>query len=281
MYLHLGRTEPAPRAAGETPGPVTPFPIRRVLDTGSQPFRCVCRIHVRTTKSGNSFGTGVLIGRYHVLTCAHVLYPRANPNPREVTVLPGQHGLDDKRSPLTADGWAVSPGWRWNDCETDDRDLAILRLARPTDAGFCPVTPFDPTMLSGWSVRAHLAGYAALQDDPKAHWMYESAGRVIGRIRINCCCEPTPNKKGVLNRTLFKDIGDTTRLLAHTLDSRPSMSGGPMWTFWQGKRVLFALHAGDIDNGARKKAVLLNSSFRAQIAEWMSRTLPSPRVGSR
>ncbi len=279
MYLDLGRAEPAPRATGETPGPVTPLALRRVVDTTSEPFRYICRIHVRTTKDGNSFGTGVLISRHHVLTCSHVLFPRDNPNPREVTVLPGQKGPDDKRPRIRADGWVVSPGWSPYDCQTDTEDLAIIRLARPVD-GYWPLAPFEPSIFS-FSVAAHLAGYPALREDPKAQWMYESRGRVIARIQVNCCCDPTPHKKGMLNRTLFKDISDTTRLMAHDLDSRPSMSGGPMWLFREGKRVLFALHAGDIDGGARKKGILLNATVRKRIAEWMERGLPPLHTGSR
>ena len=61
------------------------------------------------------------------------------------------------------------------------------------------------------------------------------------------------------------------KLLAHGLDIGPSMSGGPMWTFREGKRALFALHAGDIDDGARKKAILLNTTVRKRIAAWMRR----------
>jgi V8-like Glu-specific endopeptidase len=271
MYL-LGRVEPAPRRIDETPGPVTPLALTRVLDTTSHPFRFICRIHVRTMKGGNSFGTGILISRYHALTCAHVLYPYEDPNPKEVTVLPGQNGPDDKRPRIGADAWAVSPGWRWFDCQTADEDLAIIRLARPSDAGFWPVAPFEPSTLTG--AAAHLAGYLARGRDDPAYWMYRSRGRIIGRIQINCCSEPTPYKKAMLNRTLFPDIGDTTRLIALQIDTGPSMSGGPMWTFRDGKPMLFALHAGDIDDGARKKAILLNTTVRNRIAEWMTRGLP-------
>jgi hypothetical protein len=150
MYVHLGRDEPAPRAGGETPGAITPLALTRVLDTTSEPFRWICRIHVRTLNGGNSFGTGVLIGRCHVLTCAHVLYPRGNPNPLEVTVLPGLRGPNDSRPRLRANGWAVSPGWRWNDCWMADEDLGIIRLARPTDVGFWPIAPLEPS--TSWAI---------------------------------------------------------------------------------------------------------------------------------
>jgi V8-like Glu-specific endopeptidase len=272
MYLYLGRVEPAPRASGETPGQITPLSLTRVLDTASQPFRCICRIHVRTTKGNSSFATGVLISRYHVLTCAHALYTREDLQTKEVTVLPGQNGPDDKRPRIRANGWAVSPGWRWNDCRTADEDLGIIRLERPLDVGFWPVESFEPSILIG--AAAHLAAYPARPEDRKAQWMYRSRGHIIGRIQINSCSESTPQREGTLTGTLFPDISDTTKLIAHGLDTGPSMSGGPMWIFREGKRVLFALHAGNIDDGARKKAVLLNSTVRRRIAEWMTRKLP-------
>lgn len=272
MYLHLGITTQAPRSTSAPPAPITRIPLRRVLDTASDPYRCICRIHVRTSKGGNSFGTGVLVSRYHVLTCAHVLFPRENPDPREITVLPGQQGSQDKRPRIKSNGWAVSPGWRWSDCRTDTQDLAIIRLAQPADR-FWPVRPFDASIFT-WSAAAHLAGYPSLLADPRAQDMYDSRGRIIGRIQVNSCVNPAPGRKGFLSGTLFRDISDTTQLIAHDLDSRKSMSGGPMWLFAEGKRVLFALHAGDIDNGARKKAVYLNSAVQARIADWMTRTLP-------
>jgi V8-like Glu-specific endopeptidase len=257
-----------------------PPKLTRVIDTASPPFRCICRIHVRTTKGGNSIGTGVLISRYHVLTCAHVLYDRWDPHPKEVTVLPGQNGPDDKRPPIRADGWAVSPGWRWNDCRTANEDLGIIRLAHPSDAGFWPFAPFEPSIVT--AAAAHIAGYPVRMDDKKAHWMYRSRSRFIGRIQIDSCSEPKPPKKeGMLFGTLFQDISDTTKLIAHEADTGPSMSGGPVWTFREGKRVLFALHAGVIDDGAKKKAILLNTTVRKRITEWMTQGLPPLDSGPR
>jgi hypothetical protein len=282
MYIHLGRAEPAPRRVEETPGPVRPLALTQVLDTTSTPFRSICRIQARTAKGGDSVGSGVLISRYHVLTCAHVLFPSNDPDPREVTVLPGQNGPGDKRPRISSNGWAVSPGWRWQDCQTADQDLAIIRLARPSDADFWPVAPFDPSFLASLTgAAAYLAGYPSFREKDPAYWMYRSRGRVIGRIQINCCCEPTPHKKGNLNRTLWPDITDTTKLIVSEIDSRPSMSGGPIWTYRDGKPVLFALHAGDIDDGARKKAVLLGGAARNLIAYWTTRGLPPLPTGQR
>jgi V8-like Glu-specific endopeptidase len=72
-------------------------------------------------------------------------------------------------------------------------------------------------------------------------------------------------------RTPVGAINDATKLIAHDLDTRPCMSGGPMWIYDNKKPILVALHAGDIDNGKRKKAVLLNSSVRVLINNWVTR----------
>jgi len=276
MYIHLGRVEPAPRRTDETPSiPVPPF--TRVLNTTWQPFRYICSIHVRTMNGKNSLGTGVLISRHHVLTCAHVLYPYRDPHPKEVTVLPGQNGPDDKRPRIRANGWVVSPGWRWNDCHTADEDFGIIRLARPTDAGFWPIAPFEPSILVG--ADAHLAGYPSFSETDQAFWMYRSRGDITGRIQITRCSAPAPPRKGTADGMTFTNISDATKLVVHKLITAPSMSGGPMWIYREGKAALVALHAGDIEEGKQKKAVLLNTTVRNRIAEWMRRTLPPLNTG--
>jgi hypothetical protein len=92
---------------------------------------------------------------------------------------------------------------------------------------------------------------------------------------MDTCRDPTADRPAQLTRTLLRPITDNTRLVAHAVDSRHSMSGGPMWMYRDGRKILWGLHAGDIDNGARKKAVLLNKAVRAQVALWISRTLPA------
>jgi hypothetical protein len=273
--VHLGVAQPAPRVTVETPAPFKARPLARVPQIMEEPFRSVCHIHVRTTKNGNSLGTGVLITRYHVLTCAHVLYPYQNPQPIEVTVLPGQSGPDDPRQRIRANGWAVSPGWFWNNCMTMDEDLAIIRLARPAGPDFWPIVPFDPSLLSG--AAAYFAGYPGSREDLRATRMYRSQGYILGQIRIDSCTAPTQERDGTANGRPSTAIDDITKLIAHNLDSQPSMSGGPMWIFQKGRRVFVALHAGDVDEGRLKKAILLNTAVRRRIAEWIGRRLPPLR----
>jgi Trypsin-like peptidase domain len=295
MYVYLGRAEPAPRVTTETPAALTR--LTRVPDTTLDPFRYVCRIQVRTSK-GRSIGTGVLISRYHVLTCAHVLYDRCDPHARrEVTVLPGQNGPGDTRPRIPANGWAVNPAWSWNDCMKADEDLGIIRLARPSDVGFWPIVPFDPAALTG--AVAHLAGYPAWNRlDPaydrrdEAYWMYRSGGHISDGIRINLCKDPplaqacapdsTPaQRQGTVDIARLPAISDTTKLIRHDLDTRHVMSGGPMWTFQDGKRFLIALHAGTVAGTAKKAVLLNNTTVRQLISDWTTRRLPPLPLGSR
>ena len=283
MYIYLGHSAPAQRFLGEpapAPAPApAPVPLTKVFGTGvtaTHPFSAVCRIEVSTAK-GKSVGSGVLISGHHVLTCAHVLYDPGDPNPRKVTVLPNHDGSDDKRQPIPANAWAVQPGWQWSECRTADNDLAIIRLSRKSDADFWPVQNFNPSIIGSGPIT--LAGYPAFTKTDKAYYMYRSQGRVLGSFGILCCADawpkkfnPPPNKqRDQMTRTGFGPITDTTRLIGHTLDTRVCMSGGPMWIIDNKKPVLVALHAGDIDGGTNKKAVLLNRPVRALINDWVTR----------
>lgn len=273
MYFYSGSIVPSPRFLGEPPAGGA-FSLRRVMGTFNHPFRTVCRVHVRTTNDGNSVGSGVLITPHHVLTCAHILYPRDNPNPRQVTVLPNHDGPEDKRPPIPANAWAVRPGWQLNACQTFDRDLAIIRLARRSDVDPWRLESFDPARLTGAHV--HLAGYPKFSRDDRAFWMNRSEGQILGGFTIVRCCLPgqcrgRDQTREQVSGSDFTNVSNATNLVAHTLDTRQSMSGGPIWFFDNGRPVLVALHAGDIEDGSRKKAVLLNEATRALITDWTTR----------
>lgn len=267
MYLTLGRAEPAPRTTMEPPGPVAPMELERVLDPKTKEFRAICRVYAQTN-GGHSVGSGVLITPRHVLTCAHVIYPPENPNKTlSITVFVAQNGPGDGKHGIKADGWAVKHGWDSRCCRSYDEDYGIIRLSKSVTTGFWPMTPFDPSRLVGKAT--YLAGYPNRVDDRDAHFMFRSRGAIIGTLQIDSCIGRQ------LTRTLWPMIDDNTRLVAHRLDTAKSMSGGPMWSFVDNNRILWGLHAGDFDDGARKKAVLLNKTVRAQIARWVSTVLPA------
>ena len=282
MYLYQRHTAPAQGFLSEAPATVTQVPLTKVFATGvtaMPPFSAVCRIEVGTGK-GTSVGSGVLISRYHVLTCAHILFDRSDPNPLKVSVLPNHDGPDEKRKSIPADAWAVKPGWTWRECRTADDDLAIIRLSRKADAQFWPVQNFNPSVIANNAIT--LAGYPAFSKEDRAHFMHRSEGSVLGGFGITCCYDAWPKKCNPpahrtidqVTRTAFEPINNTTKLIGHTLDTRVCMSGGPMWIYDNKKPVLVALHAGNIDHGKNKKAVLLNSAVQVLINHWMTRQFP-------
>jgi V8-like Glu-specific endopeptidase len=286
MYIHLGQPThtPAPPKGIVLPPPPPPVsapapaqgaqPLRlpsarltRVPDTRLAPFASICRIVARTAKSGVSYGTGILIGPYHVLTCAHVIFPPQDQLTKEIIVFPGQNG-PDSHCRVKSDGWAVSPAYRGNNCNTAGEDYGIIRLSCPMNPGFVPLRAFDPTILGGATVS--LAGYPWGRSD-KARHMYFSRGTITGGVTITSCTGTLA--KGDANGRIVP-ITPTTSLIAHDLDTAPSQSGSPMWVVQAGGRFLIALHAGRIAGNTRGKAVLLNDTVRSRIADWMTRTLP-------
>lgn len=265
MYVTLGRAEPIAPVTTETPGPVRPFPLERVNDTKTREFGAICRIFTKV-EGGHSIGSGVLITPRHVLTCAHVIRPQQNPDMvMSITVFVAPNGPADTKNGIKADGWAVKPGWSPRCCRSDDDDLGIIRLSKPVTTGVWPIVPFDPRRLV--TKAGYLAGYRAVQADPEAHYMYRSRGVIKGSMSINWC-----QGKQLLWPN-WPSIDQRTRLVWHELDTDPVMSGGPMWSFFDKQRVLWGLHAGDID-GKNKKAILLSQKVVVQIREWVSKGLP-------
>ena len=271
-YEGEGRDEPRRGGAGARglgePAPVLPAAtqLTRVADASVPPWRAVCRIVARQDDAGFSVGTGILVSPHHVLTAAHVILPPQAPRTREIVVHPGQNGPDASSTGYKANGWAVSPRWRSTDCMTAGEDFGIIRL--PVQHGFVPLIPFDPADLLLALVT--MAGYPSTRE-PAARHMFQSQGRVLGAIQINACTATTAEGR------LIPTIPATANLIAHNLNSEPSLSGGPLW-FHKDTRRLAAIHTGTVANGTMRKAIILNGAVRAQIFDWMRRTLPPLRA---
>jgi V8-like Glu-specific endopeptidase len=264
MYTHLG--QPPARAAAPAAAPVINLPLTRVRDATLPPWRAICRIVARSPGTSNfSVGTGFLVTPYHVLTCAHVIYPLEAPNTSEITVYPGQNGPDDSATHFKANGWAVSPRWQASNCMTAGEDYGIIRLAEKH--GYLPLIPFDPADVLGRLV--YLAGYPATMD-PAARHLYWSRGRVLGGILINQCTLTT------FRGTIVRNLATAGNLIAHDLDAARSVSGAPMWIRKDGTRRIIAIHSAFIASGAMRRAILLNRTVRQQIRAWF-RSLPPIR----
>jgi Trypsin-like peptidase domain len=272
LHRFLGEP-PAPARAAPSP-PARPSAMVRVANALVAPFRCICRIVACSyDKPGFSVGTGFLVGPYHVLTCAHCIYPLEAPRTKTIDVYPAQNGPFESVARFRANGWAIRPGWRPNDCRTAGEDYGIIRLADPAPHGFFPLRPFDPTLLASKIV--HLAGYPG-DREPHAQHMYRSEGRVTGAVVIQSCGTDARRRPTMAGRII--PLTPSSRgLFAHELAASHAVSGGPMWIEENGARTLIGFHARNIDDARRRAGVLLDDPVRVQVAQWMNREIPPLR----
>lgn len=282
----LATESPVHLLAGDCPEPATvpsharQNPMVRVENALVSPYRCICRIVARAydkPENESSIGSGFLISPYHVLTCAHVIHPLEAPHTENIDVYPAQNGPDDNAVRFRANGWAVSPGWRPNDCRTAGEDYGIIRLANPAPYGFFQLRPFDPAIVTSKTVQ--LAGYPSSAREPKARDMYRSTGRAIGAVVIEGCGTET-RRKPTLQFHIAPSILSSTRLFAHNLTTAESVSGSPLWIEEGGSRTIIGLHERStvVECGVvHRAAVFLNEAVRAQVARWMNTGLPPLR----
>jgi V8-like Glu-specific endopeptidase len=239
--------------------------MRAVADTTKIPYRWVCRIRVQAQK-GHSYASGILVSPWHVLTAAHAIYFRDEPDSRR-TIEVGPGFSPGSQTSFNSNGWAVDPHWNWRDCKTDGSDLAIIRLAKPVarNIGFRNIVRFAPADIAGKP--CVLAGYPSRPDDSDATSLYQSNGRINGAIMISQCTPTSASGR------LLPAIAPETLLIAHDADSEHSMSGGPLFVLEHGAPKLVAIHVGTVQNGCIKKAVLLSERIQAQIRTWVNQSL--------
>jgi V8-like Glu-specific endopeptidase len=258
----LARREATPRASGTCPAPA---PMRMVDDTTKIPFRWVCRIRVQAHR-GHSYASGILVSPWHVLTAAHAINFRQEPDTwRTIEVAPGFS--PDSNVSRKSNGWAIDPRWNVQDCKTDGSDLAIIRMAEPVgqNVGFRNIVRFAPADIAGKP--CIVAGYPSRPEDVDATRMYQSNGRINGSIVISECTFTKASGR------LLPAIARETLLIAHDADSEHSMSGGPVFVLEHGAPKLVAIHVGTVGNGCIKKAVLLSENIQAQIRTWTNQTM--------
>ena len=268
-FAEFGQPAPPPRPPAPPPRPPAPSqaaaatPLTLVANAAVPPWRAICRIVARDYDGkGYAVGSGVLIAPFHVLTCAHVIFPPQAPRTREITVYVGQSGASASGTGIKSNGWAVSPGWRNNDCTAAGEDFGIVRL--PVKHGFIPLIPFNPADLL--SVLVTMAGHPASRS-PDGRDMFFSRGNVLGGIVVQSCTAES------MTGRLVPTIPVNSNLVGHDLQSEPSMSGGPMW-FMKDTRRLAAIHAGTVAGGRIRKAIVMNDRVRAQIRQMMQQALP-------
>jgi len=271
MYLSEPTVRPEPlRASSSIPSPASG--LSPVSDVTVAPYRCICRV-VAKTRNGHSVGTALLIGPWHALTAAHVIYPLREPyQTTSITVSPGYRGASSRT--YDSNGWAVSADWNARDCKTDGFDWGLIRLVSPVppSIGYWPPSKFDPTLLPG--LVCMVAGYPVRPQDPEATKMFQSSGTLKGSPSITRCSRTVRGSvvQASAQGTLVRVTG-TSQLIAHDAASEGSMSGGPVWL--EGPtRSLVALHVGTIGNGQFRKAVLLTAAVQASIRDLMNKLPP-------
>jgi len=289
MYIYDGKISewsscnPLSGLAGSlAEAPASQIQLVRVANTLVAPFRHICRIVARAydkPENAYSVGTGVLVSPYHVLTCAHNIYPTQAPRTKTIDVYIAQNGPDENASRFRANGWAVRQGWNWGrDCRASAADYGIIRLANPAPNGFFQLRPFDPTTLTGKT--GHLAGYPSTAQEPRARYMHHSAGPITGSYVVDSCERDGQGGERIKGRP-SPSILATTGLILHELATAPSVSGSPIWIEEDGARTLVGLHERRIDDDLsgrrRRAAVLINDAVRAQVAQWMNTALPPLR----
>jgi V8-like Glu-specific endopeptidase len=261
--------EAAPQASIQCP---PADPMRAVADITKIPYRWVCRIRVQAQK-GHSYASGILVSPWHVLTAAHAIHFRQEPDSwRTIEVGPGFG--PGSQATFQSNGWAVDPHWNPRDCRADGSDLAIIRLAKPVgqNIGFRNIVRFAPADIAGKP--CVLVGYPSRPDDIDATRIYQSNGRITGAIVISQCTPTTATGR------LLLAIAPDTLLIAHDADSEHSMSGGPLFVLEHGAPKLVAIHTGTVGNGCIKKAVLLSERIQAQIRTWINQSLHPLQGGS-
>jgi Trypsin len=246
--------------------------MRVVVNTAAGPYRCICRIETRSfDKPCYSVGTGFLISPFHVLTCAHNIYPPKTPKTKSITVFPAQDGQATSGG-IASNGWAISDTWRAGNCDTLGEDFGIIRLSRPVLGAFLRLRQFDPSQLMGTNAR--LAGYPATVADPKAQVMFESTGQINGALQ-NIVCGLDASGKETLSGRIMPMIIQTTPIFAHGIGSNHGVSGGPIWINDGDALTVVGIHDRNIDDGKRGAGILLNDHILQSVSNWLRSALPA------
>lgn len=242
-----------------------------VKDSFSIPFRFICHLEMAYKKTAQKMGgTGILIGRKFILTCAHNLLTEGKLEARRIVVSPARNGEPNSIGGIDAANWIVHPTWRsvnW------PFDYALIKLEKdvggdnfietdwktfgcwgdPKNGGGTSLTPLDATDLDGR--RVFVAGYPGGAD----HQNFNMSGDVGVLTGI------------AANRPVHKD----DLFLHHTVDTSKGESGSPLWVRDDKTNVrsLVGIHsrAGRKENGkfVTNVAVRITPKVIAQINTWM------------
>lgn len=245
------KATPTVRAPVEEPRRQSVFgPDDRVAvgDATEFPWRAIGKVTI-TAEVGTFFGSGFLIGPYHMLTAGHVVHSSSYCGDGSAEAITVSFGTADGVSPF---GEAVATAWRapsdWTASALPGADWALVTLDRT-------LGPWLETFALGAQAGVDfydgafstVAGYPGDLDNGRQ--LYAAAGTI--------------------------DSGSVDQLFYNgTLDTAGGMSGGPVWqtSSGSGTRTAIGIHAaGAVDPdapGAVNAATRLTAERITQIAEW-------------
>lgn len=207
---------------------------RRVHDTTSYPFGCICSLSIRSRNGARFVGTGWLADEQTVITAGHCIYLHQEGGwAASVEVFPGRNGSDTPYQATATRAWTTR-GWR--ESKIPAADYGAIRLDRPVDE----VGTFGYAAEPDDSLRraiCNVVGYPADKD-----------GQMWGHARALLEVRP---------QTLIYDI-----------DTYGGNSGGPVILVRGGEPVVIGIHNyGDYSGNS---ATRITPSVYGRIEDWVA-----------
>ncbi len=171
-----------------------------VADTEAFPWRCACKVFADFPTGPTMIGSGVMVGRSHMLTAAHVVYDADLGGWADLTVIPG---YDDGYEPYGRFADVTSTTFTgWTDNGDFAYDMALVELDAP--AG-------DSTgWLGMWAAPASPLRKKKLTTSGFPGDVADGEAMVAARGKLNA-------------------VGAETLYYKRTLDMMPGQSGSGMW----------------------------------------------------